>query len=195
MVSWAYRAITGDQIAPGPMAIGGGLFGGLAGFSLGTAEAMIKGSSGKDGGGHLFAFLREAASPGDAPGGPVVADAPPQHGGPEIPPDQTPVLTPEQMAVLLASLPAPATNQNLAAPIGQPATTSPGAVAGLGGLPATGNLNPMFLPLVPMAGALPETDSNKKKDEAVDNAPATDAETFTGAVTVGDEIRALFGLN
>ena len=116
VVSWAYRAITGDQIAPGPMAIGGGLFGGLAGFSLGTAEAMIKGSSGKDGGGHLFAFLREAASPGDAPGGPVVADAPPQHGGPEIPPDQTPVLTPEQMAVLLASLPAPATNQNLAAP-------------------------------------------------------------------------------
>ena len=116
VVSWAYRAITGDQIAPGPMAIGGGLFGGLAGFSLGTAEAMIKGSSGKDGGGHLFAFLREAASPGDAPGGPVVADAPPQHCGPEIPPDQTPVLTPEQMAVLLASLPAPATNQNLAAP-------------------------------------------------------------------------------
>ena len=50
VVSWAYRAITGDQIAPGPMAIGGGLFGGLAGFSLGTAEAMIKGSSGKDGG-------------------------------------------------------------------------------------------------------------------------------------------------
>ncbi len=65
----------------------------------------------------------------------------------------------------------------------------------MGGLPATGNLNPMFLPLVPMAGALPETDSNKKKDEAVDNAPATDAEPFTGAVTVGDEIRALFGLN
>ena len=99
------------------------------------------------------------------------------------------------MAVLLASLPGPATNQNLAAPIGQPATTSPGAVAGLGGLPATGNLNPMFLPLVPMAGVLPETNSNKKKDEAVDNAPATDAEPFTGAVTVGDEIRALFGLN
>jgi hypothetical protein len=64
----------------------------------------------------------------------------------------------------------------------------------LGGLAATGNLNPMFLPLVPMAGALPDTDPNKKKDEPEDNAPATDAETFTDAVTVGDEIRALFEL-
>ena len=53
----------------------------------------------------------------------------------------------------------------------------------------------MFLPLVAMAGALPENDPDKKKDEPVDNAPATGAGTFTGAVTVGDEIRALFGLN
>jgi hypothetical protein len=117
VVSWAYRAITGDQIAPGAMAIGGALFGGLAGFSLGTAEAMIKSSSGKDTGGHLFALLRQAVLPGDAPGSPVVADAAPQDRGPAFSPDRTPVLTLEQMAVLLASLPAPATNQNLAAPL------------------------------------------------------------------------------
>jgi hypothetical protein len=196
-VSGAYRAITGDQIAPGAMGLGGGLFGGLAGFTLGIAQGMIEGSTGKSIGANLAAMFQQDPGPVDSPENTAVAMAVPEPPHPSPTPvavqNQPPVLSPEQMAVLLASVAAPPqTGQNLAAP----ATEMGELVAGgIGGLVATGNINPMFLPLVPMAGVIPGATPNDRQDHE-DIAPLVDEAIgeSRGAERVSQEIRALFGL-
>ena len=207
VVSWAYRAITGDQIAPGAMAMGGGLYGGLAGFTLGTAQGMIEGNTGKSTGANLVAMFQQDPGPGDLPENTAVAmaaptapaafpgplPAPAPTGLPLAGQNQPPILTPEQMAVLLASVGGPPlTGQNLAAPPPDNGGFVPG---GIGGLAATGNINPMFLPLVPMAGQLPKDPIDDPQDRD-GLAPMVEqaADGITGAANVGLEIRALFGL-
>jgi hypothetical protein len=197
LVSWAYRALTGDQIAPGAMALGGGLFGGLAGFTLGTAQAMIEGSTGKTTGENLAAMFQQDPGPVGPPENIAVAMAVPEPPPPSPAPvtvkSQPPVLSPEQMAVLLASVAAPPqTGQNLAAPATEIGEWVPGGIAGLA---ATGNINPMFLPLAPMAGAIPG-DAPKDRQDREDVVRLVD-EAIRGAAGVegvGQEIRALFGL-
>jgi len=203
VVSWAYRAITGDQIAPGSMAVGGGLYGGVAGFTLGTAQGMIEGNTGKSTGANLMAMFQRDFGPGDLPPNKAVAMATPTLPSPSTAPapvglplaiqNHAPVLTAEQMAVLLASVGGPPlTGQNLGAPPPNNVGNTPG---GIGSLAGTGNINPMFLPLVPMAGQLPKDPTNDPQDRD-GLAPLIEqaADGVTGAAKVGLEIRALFGV-
>ena len=48
IVSTAYRAITGDEIAPGPRMLGGGLLGGVTGFMASAANVIIEQETGSD---------------------------------------------------------------------------------------------------------------------------------------------------
>lgn len=66
VVSWIYRAITGDEIGTAPRLIGGALFGGPAGLLLAGAQAMVE---------HVTGTEKE--------GGPVVAVARALFGGSE----------------------------------------------------------------------------------------------------------------
>ncbi|MBM3506692.1 MAG: hypothetical protein FJX64_03010 [Alphaproteobacteria bacterium] len=71
IVSWAYRALSGDKIAPAAKMMGGALFGGTVGFALGTADAAFQATTGTDAGGTVVAMLtgrKGATAPrGDAP--------------------------------------------------------------------------------------------------------------------------------
>ena len=194
VVSWAYRAITGDQIAPGAMALGGGLFGGVAGLALGIVDAVIQGTTGKDTGAHLLAMLQQDRGPDLAPANTPIAAANPGTDVPTRLPDRAPILTPDEVAVLLAST----------APAAQARAKNPGAIAAFGGLAATAHLNPLFLPLVPIGHAGPDDEPRPEGDRG---APAVrpadpaggklprDQALVTAAVDAGAEIRALFGLN
>ena len=57
VVSWAYRALTGDQIAPAAKMAGGALFGGAAGFALSAADTVLEGVTGRDAGTTAVAML------------------------------------------------------------------------------------------------------------------------------------------
>ncbi len=57
IVSTAYRSVTGDRIGPVPRLLGGALFGGLIGFALGAANAVLQHITGKDAGEHVVAAL------------------------------------------------------------------------------------------------------------------------------------------
>jgi hypothetical protein len=197
VISWAYRAITGDQIAPGAMALGGALFGGLAGFTLGTAQGMIEGSTGKSTGANLAAMFQQEPGPAYPPKNPAVAMTVPEAPRPTPTPiaeqNPLPVLTAEQMTVLLTSVAAPPqTGQNFPAPATEASGLDPG---GISGLAATGVINPMFLPLAPMAGAIPgaapiDLQNRENGTPLVEEAIGE----VTGVATVGHEIRALFSL-
>lgn len=63
VVSWAYRAITGDQIAPAAKLAGGGLFGGLPGLALGVADSLVTEATGKNPGELAVAWLGGNAAP------------------------------------------------------------------------------------------------------------------------------------
>lgn len=232
VVSWAYRAFTGDQISPGAMALGGAMFGGVAGLAAGVVEAVVQGTTGKDPGAHLLALFQDDGNPGESPPNISVAEATPENG--------IPTLSQNQLDVLLASFggPLPATDPNpgpapnadtstklsadetalllasIAAPAvltgAQPGTQSnqapprnAGAIAAFGGLASTANLHPLFLPLVPIAGAGPnnapsaaDSHPNQAKepmDPGGNDVPA-DGAALAAAVGVGGAIRALFGL-
>ena len=56
IVSTIYRAITNDEIAPGPRMAGGALFGGPLGFASALASTLVEEATGKDVGEHLMAL-------------------------------------------------------------------------------------------------------------------------------------------
>src|SRR4029078_7348042 len=66
VVNWIYRAITGDQIAPGPRLIGGAVFGGALGVLLAGVQAGLEEMTGtaKEGG-PVVALVRDIVGPAD----------------------------------------------------------------------------------------------------------------------------------
>jgi hypothetical protein len=126
IVSWAYRAITGDKIAPAAKVFGGALFGGPVGLAISTVDAAILHNTGRDAGGTVVAMLTgkdgRPPAPSVAPDGTAVA----QHA-PLPAPDATPALTDAQMAQLLNGFGKPAaapTSQGPPAPAWQQAATT-----------------------------------------------------------------------
>ncbi|MSP20945.1 MAG: hypothetical protein EXQ93_05380 [Alphaproteobacteria bacterium] len=99
VVSWAYRAITGDGIAPTAKVLGGGLFGGMLGFAMGAADAALQELTGRDTGQTALALLggkrgnrQSAPEPSPEPAvlvaaatAPPHADVPALSGGPVRP--------------------------------------------------------------------------------------------------------------
>jgi hypothetical protein len=57
VVSTVYRALTGDEIAPGARLAGGTLFGGPLGFLSSLANTVIEGATGRDASQHMLALL------------------------------------------------------------------------------------------------------------------------------------------
>lgn len=58
VVSWAYRALTGDGIAGAAKMVGGALFGGPVGFVLAAADNLWERASGRDAGDTLVALAK-----------------------------------------------------------------------------------------------------------------------------------------
>lgn len=102
VVSWAYRALTGDKIAPAAKVVGGTLFGGPVGLALGAVDATLLHKTGRDTGETVVALLsgKERGAPvptSVAPDGIAVAALTPPAGKA----DAMPTLTEAQMARLL----------------------------------------------------------------------------------------------
>tara|TARA_B100000686_G_C16656971_1_gene898763 strand:+ start:414 stop:1271 length:858 start_codon:yes stop_codon:yes gene_type:complete len=57
VISTIYRALTNDEIAPGPRLIGGAIFGGPFGFASAMANTAIEEATGKDVGEHVIALI------------------------------------------------------------------------------------------------------------------------------------------
>lgn len=70
IVSSIYRAVTGDEIAPGARMVGGALLGGVVGMAASAANVMFEQATGKDIGENVLALFD-----GDAP----VSARPTQH--------------------------------------------------------------------------------------------------------------------
>jgi hypothetical protein len=62
VVGTLYRALTGDELAPGSRILGGTLFGGIGGFVTALANAIVEDQTGSDIGDKVLAFFQ-----GDAP--------------------------------------------------------------------------------------------------------------------------------
>lgn len=62
VVGTLYRALTGDELAPGSRILGGTLFGGIGGFVTAMANAIVEDQTGSDIGDKVLAFFQ-----GDAP--------------------------------------------------------------------------------------------------------------------------------
>ena len=79
VVSSLYRAISGDEIGPGPRVAGGMLFGGPVGALVAGVTALFEEASGGDIGEHIADFIDDFIGGGDGGGGddaPNVAAAP-----------------------------------------------------------------------------------------------------------------------
>lgn len=79
VVSTIYQRLTGDEASPAANIIGGALFGGPIGLLVASADSAIKGETGKDIGGHVFALLETPPQPTET----AIADAggaPETHG-------------------------------------------------------------------------------------------------------------------
>jgi hypothetical protein len=72
IVSTIYQKITGDVASPAANIIGGALFGGPIGLMVAAADSALKGETGKDVGGHVFALFDS-----DPPTGTAIAAAAP----------------------------------------------------------------------------------------------------------------------
>jgi hypothetical protein len=64
-ISTIYREITGDEMGLGARMLGGALFGGGVGLMLGAVQAAAEETTGKDIGGNMVAFLKDAVGIGD----------------------------------------------------------------------------------------------------------------------------------
>lgn len=83
VVSTLYRAITGDDIGPGPRAAGGMLFGGPVGAIVAGVTALFEEASGGDIGEHIASLIEDFTGDGEG-NAPNVADAA-QAGAPSGP--------------------------------------------------------------------------------------------------------------
>ena len=121
--------------------------------------------------------------------------------GPAPPPGAASILSTDEAALLLASISAPAMVPG--APANAAQTKNTGAIPGFGGLTSTANPHSLFLPLVPFAGADPDTAPrtadrrlNPEKtslEPEADGLPRDDA-VLAAAINAGIDIRTLFGL-
>ena len=75
VVGTIYRALTGDELAPGPRILGGTLFGGIAGFVTAIANAVYENETGKDMGDSALALFTDDAAPGTAVAGAAPANS------------------------------------------------------------------------------------------------------------------------
>lgn len=105
-VSWAYRALTGDKIAPAAKVDGGTLFGGPLSLALSAVDATLLHQTGRDTGSTVVALLTgkragTPAAPDNTPGGIAVAARTTPAPGKA---DATPTLSDAQMARLLNGL-------------------------------------------------------------------------------------------
>ncbi len=84
IVATVYRALTGDEIAPGPRMAGGALFGGPIGAALATANAVLEESTGKDAGEHVLALFEEDGLTDPAQPPVTVAAATQSYAAPDL---------------------------------------------------------------------------------------------------------------
>jgi hypothetical protein len=63
VVGTLYRALTGDELAPGSRILGGTLFGGIGGFVTALANALVENETGSDIGDKVLAFFQGEAPP------------------------------------------------------------------------------------------------------------------------------------
>ena len=75
IVSTIYRAVTGDAIGFASRLLGGGLFGGPAGIMVAGMQAALEGTTGKEVGGTVLAFLQDISGFGDESAQVAAADA------------------------------------------------------------------------------------------------------------------------
>jgi len=126
VIGTAYRALTGDELAAAPRVLGGALFGGIAGFVVSLANAVLENETGSDMGDSVLALFDD-----DAAAAPAVASAP--AAAPEKVAAATPLPgTPDARTVPASALPA-AFGQIKAATAGnsRPANESEDPVAAL----------------------------------------------------------------
>ena len=64
VISTLYRKFTGDEIAPGPRLLGGGLFGGVLGVASAAVGVAVEAATGKDIGEHVLALFDGPEEPG-----------------------------------------------------------------------------------------------------------------------------------
>lgn len=203
VVSWAYRAITGDEIAPAAKLAGGGLFGGFAGLALGLADAAVTEATGKGPAELTMAWLDQPPAPG------VEAAAPTQFAAAEPPPapgpdPELPAVSGAEDALLLAAFggAADAGGGTLLPPaMPLPADQAALLLASLG-IPEAAKEDP--------AARRAQTDQLEPDDAAGATAapqlPASPAAAMHGenglartqflavAAAAGEDIRALFGV-
>ena len=65
VISTVYQKLTGDVASPAANIIGGALFGGPIGLIVAAADSALKGETGKDAGGHVFALFDSPPQPTD----------------------------------------------------------------------------------------------------------------------------------
>lgn len=82
-----YRAMTGDDIAPGARLAGGALFGGPLGFISSLVNTAVESATGRDISGHMLALVPDGASEA-----PAVADA--AATAPQLAAAEAPTATP-----------------------------------------------------------------------------------------------------
>lgn len=123
VVSTIYQRLTGDEASPAANIIGGALFGGPIGLLVAAADSALKGETGKDVGGHVFALLETPPQPSET----AVADA----GAPATEPAADPVQSDEtQVADTPVLAPMPDTEASMAdAETADSARPRPAAVA------------------------------------------------------------------
>jgi hypothetical protein len=92
VVGTLYRALTGDELAPGSRILGGTLFGGIGGFVTALANAIVENETGSDIGDKVLAFFQDDAPPHQnlAAAGGMSAEAEPVAAAAVAPPAPSP---------------------------------------------------------------------------------------------------------
>lgn len=102
VVGTIYRHITGDEIKSGSRIAGDTLFGGLIGFAVGAANALLEDRTGKDAGEHVMAFFGIGEDKASRDGLHLAARSQGKDLGPQDPPEtEGPASQPLQTASLI----------------------------------------------------------------------------------------------
>jgi hypothetical protein len=110
VVSWAYRALTGDGIGDAAKLVGGTLFGGPVGFALAAADTLWERTSGTDLGSTMVAWSKGNNRSAEEGGGLAVAGAAAPLASP-----------PDERAVLVAAVQEVVPSERLTTPPAGPA--------------------------------------------------------------------------
>jgi len=176
VISSIYRAVTGDEIAAAPRAIGGAVYGGPVGLLAAVGNNIFEAETGSDIGETTIAALSgfpggfQGGSPGGSPGGP---QGEPQDVGGKSPINPTPVPpTPQLASVPATAIEAPA-RETL---IQQYAKTPPAVSSGFIPSDAAARAGLFGAPVQPLPISAPKTQapdvrSTGNQSNALQSAP------------------------